>query len=63
MLWKVVPILVEHFCGKYPELEKMVEDLSDEEIENLRFGGHDPAKVYMQHILKPRIKRNSQRLF
>ena len=40
----------EHFWGKYPELEKMVEDMSDEEIENLRFGGHDPAKVYAAYF-------------
>ena len=36
----------EHFFGKYPELLKLVEHLSDEEIENLRLGGHDPVKVY-----------------
>ena len=36
----------EHFWGKYPKLKEMVSHLSDEDIENLRFGGHDPAKVY-----------------
>jgi len=36
----------EHFWGKYPELKEMVSHLSDEDIENLRLGGHDPAKVY-----------------
>jgi len=36
----------EHFWGKYPELKDMISHLSDEDIENLRFGGHDPAKVY-----------------
>ncbi|HYZ86772.1 MAG TPA: pyruvate dehydrogenase (acetyl-transferring), homodimeric type, partial [Bryobacteraceae bacterium] len=36
----------EHFFGKYPELRKMVEHLSDEELTNLRRGGHDPQKVY-----------------
>ena len=36
----------EHFFGKYPELEKMVEHLSDEEIYQLNRGGHDPFKVY-----------------
>ena len=36
----------EHFFGKYPELKKMVEDLSDEEIRNLKRGGLDPHKVY-----------------
>ena len=39
----------EHFWGKYPELEKMVEDMSDEEIENLRFGGR-PQKVYAAYF-------------
>tara|TARA_B100000131_G_scaffold308730_1_gene338407 strand:- start:6918 stop:9581 length:2664 start_codon:yes stop_codon:yes gene_type:complete len=36
----------EHFWGKYPKLKEMVAHLSDEDIENLRFGGHDPAKIY-----------------
>ncbi|HEV8147250.1 MAG TPA: pyruvate dehydrogenase (acetyl-transferring), homodimeric type [Bryobacteraceae bacterium] len=36
----------KEFFGKYPELLKLVEHLSDEEIWNLRRGGHDPAKVY-----------------
>jgi pyruvate dehydrogenase E1 component len=36
----------EHFFGKFPELRKMVEHLSDEEIRRLRRGGHDPEKVY-----------------
>ena len=36
----------EHFFGKYPELKKMVEHLSDEEIYELNRGGHDPFKVY-----------------
>lgn len=36
----------KHFFGEYPELEKMVEHLSDEEIYKLNRGGHDPYKVY-----------------
>ncbi len=36
----------EHFFGKYPELQKMVEHLSDDEIYRLNRGGHDPHKVY-----------------
>lgn len=35
-----------HFFGKYPELLKRVEHLSDEDIYRLRRGGHDPLKVY-----------------
>ena len=36
----------EHFFGVDPELQKMVEHLSDEQLETIRRGGHDPEKVY-----------------
>ncbi len=36
----------QHFFGKYPELLKMVEHLSDNDIFRLNRGGHDPYKVY-----------------
>ena len=36
----------EHFFGKYPELEEMVRNMTDDEIWRLRRGGHDPFKVY-----------------
>jgi len=36
----------EHFWGVDPRLRKMVEHLSDEQLEKLRLGGHDPQKVY-----------------
>ena len=36
----------KEFFGKYPELLKLVEHLSDDDIWNLRRGGHDPMKVY-----------------
>ena len=36
----------QEFFGKYPELLKLVEDMTDEEIGRLRRGGHDPVKVY-----------------
>ena len=36
----------EHFFGKYPDLLKIVEDLTDEDIFRLNRGGHDPYKVY-----------------
>ncbi len=36
----------KHFFGKYPETAKLVEHMSDEEVFELRRGGHDPAKVY-----------------
>lgn len=36
----------EHFFGKDPRLTKLVEHLSDKQLEKLRLGGHDPEKVY-----------------
>jgi pyruvate dehydrogenase E1 component len=36
----------EHFFGADPELARMVEHMSDEEIWRLDRGGHDPQKVY-----------------
>ena len=36
----------EHFFGKYPELQELVKNYSDEKLENLRRGGHDPEKVF-----------------
>src|SRR5262245_544060 len=36
----------KHFFGKYPELLKLVEHLSDEQLRRLTRGGHDPEKVY-----------------
>ncbi len=36
----------EHFFGKYPELLELVQNYSDEKLEKLRRGGHDPEKVY-----------------
>lgn len=38
--------LRESFFGKYPELLKLVEHLSDDQLKKLRLGGHDPTKVY-----------------
>src|ERR1039458_6908653 len=36
----------KEFFGKYPELLKLVEHMTDEEVFALRRGGHDPQKVY-----------------
>jgi pyruvate dehydrogenase E1 component len=36
----------EDFFGKHPELLRMVKHLSAEQVEKLRRGGHDPAKVF-----------------
>ena len=36
----------EHFFNKYPELQALVAHLSDDDIDRLRRGGHDPVKIY-----------------
>ena len=36
----------KHFFGKHPEALKLVENMTDDEIEKLNRGGHDPLKVF-----------------
>jgi pyruvate dehydrogenase E1 component len=36
----------KEFFGKYPELLKLVEHMTDDDIWSLRRGGHDPVKVF-----------------
>ncbi|TXF10532.1 alpha-ketoglutarate dehydrogenase [Pelomicrobium methylotrophicum] len=36
----------EHFFNKYPELKQLVAHLSDDDIDRLHRGGHDPIKIY-----------------
>lgn len=36
----------KHFFGRSPELAKMAENLTDDDINQLNRGGHDPYKVY-----------------
>ena len=36
----------KNFFGKYPETAKMVENMTDEQVFELRRGGHDPQKIY-----------------
>src|SRR4051812_40500716 len=36
----------EHFFGKTPQTKEMVQDLTDDQIWNLKRGGHDYNKVY-----------------
>ena len=51
----------EHFFGAYPELLEMVNHLSDEDLEKLKRGGHDPVKVYaayaeaLAHVDQPTV--------
>ncbi len=46
----------EHFFGKYPELLKLVENYSDEKLERMRRGGHDPEKVYAAYKMATELK-------
>ncbi|HWL94638.1 MAG TPA: pyruvate dehydrogenase (acetyl-transferring), homodimeric type, partial [Phycisphaerae bacterium] len=51
----------DHFFGADPRLLKLVEHLTDKQIEKLRLGGHDPAKVYAaykaatEHVGQPTV--------
>ncbi|HWH48977.1 MAG TPA: alpha-ketoglutarate dehydrogenase [Burkholderiales bacterium] len=36
----------EAFFSKYPELQQLVAHMSDEDIDRLKRGGHDPIKIY-----------------
>ncbi|MBS1261501.1 MAG: Pyruvate dehydrogenase E1 component [Calditrichaeota bacterium] len=47
----------EHFFGRDPYLLKLVENLSDEQIQKLRRGGHDPVKVYAAYDRAVKTKR------
>lgn len=40
----------EEFFGKYPELKKLVTDWSDEDIWNLKRGGHDSKKIHAAYL-------------
>jgi len=46
----------EHFFGKYPELLKLVEDMSDEELKAMHDGGHDVQKVYAAYSVASKHK-------
>ena len=41
----------EHFFNKYPELQRLIADLSDADIDRLRRGGHDPLKIHAAYYL------------
>jgi pyruvate dehydrogenase E1 component len=51
----------ENFFNKYPELQAIVAHLSDDDIDRLRRGGHDPVKIYaayhaaMNHKGRPTV--------
>jgi len=51
----------KHFFGRYPELLKLVQHLTDEQLHKLMRGGHDTRKVYaaykaaMEHKGQPTV--------
>ena len=51
----------ENFFNKYPELQALAAHMSDEDIDRLRRGGHDPVKIYaayhaaVSHVGQPTV--------
>ena len=51
----------ERFFNKYPELKALIAGMSDDDIDRLRRGGHDPVKIYaayhaaVQHERQPTV--------
>ena len=51
----------DHFFGTHPELQQLVANLSDDQIQRLKRGGHDPEKVYaaykaaVEHVGAPSV--------
>ena len=46
----------EHFFGADPRLAEMVSQISDEQLEKMRRGGHDPVKVYNAYKMATETK-------
>ena len=46
----------KHFFGKYPELEALVANMSDDDIWRLNRGGHDPHKMYAAYAAATKHK-------
>ena len=44
----------EHFFNKYPELAQLTAHLSDDDIDRLRRGGHDPVKIHAAYYAAAR---------
>ena len=45
-----------HFFGKHPELLDLVKNFSDEKLEKMRRGGHDPEKVHAAYKMATELK-------
>ena len=50
----------EHFFGKYPDLLKLVDNYSDDDIFRLTRGGHDVSKVYAAYHRAVRENKNGR---
>ncbi|MCF8261777.1 MAG: pyruvate dehydrogenase (acetyl-transferring), homodimeric type [Melioribacteraceae bacterium] len=48
----------EHFFNKYPELKELASKFSDEMLDKMKRGGHDPEKVYAAY--KAATEHNGQ---
>ncbi len=46
----------EHLFGTSPELQALVAHLSDDQLQRLRRGGHDPKKVYAAYMAATQYK-------
>jgi pyruvate dehydrogenase E1 component len=44
----------EHFFNKYPELRQLIADMSDDDIDRLKRGGHDPVKIHAAYLAAAR---------
>ena len=57
----IVPVLILSYLSKDPDLQALVSHLSDEDIDRLRRGGHDPVKIHaayhaaMNHHGRPTV--------
>ena len=49
-------IAVARASRKYPELLELVDNYSDEKLEKMRRGGHDPEKVYAAYKMATELK-------
>ncbi len=51
----------QQFFNKYPELQRLVADMSDADIDRLHRGGHDPLKVHAAYAAAVAQSRQSGR--